>query len=163
MAMTMAATYPDLLAAAGVHSAPAYRSATGSGQVLAAMAGRTRVPPPAAPAAAIAPLIVIQGRSDGVVAAANAERIADQWLAHHSAAGGAAGTARSRVDKGQAQGRSYTRIRWYAARNRRVLEMWEVERLGHAWSGGRAGGSYSDPEGPRASTLMWNFFRAHSR
>jgi poly(hydroxyalkanoate) depolymerase family esterase len=163
MAMTMAVTYPDLIAAAGVHSAPAYRSAAGGGQVLAAMAGRTRVPPPAAPVAAIAPLIVIQGRSDGVVAAANAERIADQWLAHYSVAGGPAATVRSRVDKGHAQGRSYTRIRWYAARNRRVLEMWEVERLGHAWSGGRAGGSYSDPEGPRASTLMWDFFRAHSR
>ena len=163
MAMTLAATYPDLVAAAGVHSAPAYRSATGGGQVLAAMAGRTRLPPPAAPAAAIAPLIVVQGRSDGVVAAGNAERIADQWLAHHSAAGASVGTARSRVDKGHTQGRPYTRIRWYAGRNRRVLEVWEVDRLGHAWSGGRAGGSYSDPEGPRASTLMWNFFRTHSR
>ncbi len=161
MAMTLAATYPDLFAAAGVHSAPAYRSATGGSHAFAAMAGRTRVPPPAVPAAAIAPLIVVQGRADGVVAAANAERIADQWLAHHSAAG--VGAPRTRVDTGRLLGRGFTRIRWYAARGRRVLEVWQVDRLGHAWSGGRAGGSYSDPEGPRASTLMWNFFRTHSR
>jgi poly(hydroxyalkanoate) depolymerase family esterase len=163
MALTLAATYPDLVAAAGVHSAPAYRSATGGGQVLMAMAARTPVPPPAGPAAAIAPLIVVQGRSDGVVAAANADRIADQWLAHRSAAGDPVGAERTRVDKGRSAGRGFVRVRWYAARGRRVLEVWQVDRLGHAWSGGRAGGSYSDPEGPRASTLMWNFFRSHSR
>ncbi|HEY0812609.1 MAG TPA: PHB depolymerase family esterase [Pseudonocardia sp.] len=163
MAMTLAATYPDLFAAAGVHSAPAYRSATGGSRALAAMAGRTPVPPPAAASAAIAPLIVVQGRADGVVAAANAERIADQWMAHHSAAGGTADAVRARVDKGQALGRGFTRVRWYSgSHGRRVLEVWQVDRLGHAWSGGRAGGSYSDPEGPRASTLMWNFFRTHA-
>ncbi len=162
MALTLAATYPDLVAAAGVHSAPAYRSATGGGQALMAMAARTPVPPPAMPAAAIAPLIVVQGRSDGVVAAANADRIAEQWLAYSSAAGDPVGAARTRVDKGRTAGRGFVRVRWYAPRGRRVLEVWQVDRLGHAWSGGRAGGSYSDPEGPRASTLMWSFFRSHS-
>lgn len=160
MAMTLAATYPDLFAAAGVHSAPAYQSASGWSQALSAMAGRTTVPPPAVSAAAIAPLIVVHGRADGVVAAANAERIADQWLAY--AAGHSSRAPRTRVDTGRLLGRGFTRIRWYAARGRRVLEVWQVDRLGHAWSGGRPGGSYSDPEGPRASTLMWNFFRAHS-
>ena len=46
-------------------------------------------------------------------------------------------------------------------RRRRVLEYWLIQRLGHAWSGGRPGGSYSDPAGPRAATLMWTFFRSH--
>ena len=46
MALTLAATYPDVFAAAGVASAPAYRSANGAGQALGAMAGRTAVPPP---------------------------------------------------------------------------------------------------------------------
>jgi poly(3-hydroxybutyrate) depolymerase len=39
-----------------------------------------------------------------------------------------------------------------------VLELWQVDGLAHAWSGGAAGGSYSDPHGPRATTAMWDFF-----
>ncbi|MHA6794409.1 hypothetical protein ACVGVM_13010 [Pseudonocardia bannensis] len=52
-------------------------------------------------------------------------------------------------------------MRWYTPRGRKVLEYWLVHGLGHAWSGGRDGGSYSDPRGPRAATLMWQFFRTH--
>ena len=37
-----------------------------------------------------------------------------------------------------------------------------VDGLGHAWSGGRKNGSFSDPDGPRATTLMWAFFRLHA-
>jgi poly(3-hydroxybutyrate) depolymerase len=43
------------------------------------------------------------------------------------------------------------------------LELWRIDGLAHAWSGGRPGGSYSDPAGPRAATVMWNFFRTHGR
>jgi poly(3-hydroxybutyrate) depolymerase len=42
-----------------------------------------------------------------------------------------------------------------------VLELWVVEGLGHAWSGGSSKGSYSDSRGPRATTEMWKFFSAH--
>ena len=65
--------------------------------------------------------------------------------------------------KRSADGRRYTVTRWYSARGRKQLEYWQVEGLGHAWSGGLADGSYSDPRGPRASTAMWQFFAAHRR
>jgi poly(3-hydroxybutyrate) depolymerase len=92
--------------------------------------------------------------------------VADQWLAFRAAASDGdadpARIGRTRTDSGRtSDGRSYTRVRWYTVRGRRVLEYWRVDGLGHAWSGGRAGGSYSDPAGPRAATLMWAFFRTH--
>jgi poly(hydroxyalkanoate) depolymerase family esterase len=162
MALTLAATYPDVFAAAGVHSAPAYRSSSGPGQALAAMAGRTAVPPPEPGAPAIAPTILVQGTADDVVRAANGDRVADQWLAHRAAAADADPPDRSRSESGHtADGRRYEVLRWYAAR-RPVLEYWLVDGLGHAWSGGREDGSYSDPGGPGATTLMWAFFRSHA-
>ena len=163
MALTLAAVYPDVFAAAGVHSAPAYRSSTGAGQAMSAMAGRTPVPPPEPGAPAVAPTIVVQGGADAVVRPINGDRVADQWLAHRAAAGGPDPVGRSRSESGQAgDGRRYQVLRWYTARGRKVLEYWLVEGLGHAWSGGLRDGSFSDPDGPRATTVMWAFFRLHA-
>jgi poly(hydroxyalkanoate) depolymerase family esterase len=175
MALTLAATYPDVFAAAGVHSAPAHRSSTGAGQALAAMAGRTAVRPPEPGAPAIAPTVVVQGGADTVVRAVNGDRVADQWLAHRSAAsttasttapgvaaGGVDPVGRSRTETGRVGGRHFQVRRWYSTRGRKVLEYWLVDGLGHAWSGGRRDGSYSDPDGPRATTVIWAFLRLHA-
>ncbi len=45
----------------------------------------------------------------------------------------------------------------YRARRRVVATLVEIPRLGHAWSGGAASQSYSDPQGPDASRLIWAF------
>jgi poly(hydroxyalkanoate) depolymerase family esterase len=163
MALTMAATYPDLVAACAVHSAPAYRSAFHSGHAAAAMGARRSVPPPSTMQPAMAPVVVVQGAADRVVHPGNGERVTDQWLAVQAAATiGLDRVVRTRTVTGHTRdGRAYTRIRWYTARGRRVLEYWLIDGLGHAWSGGRPDGSFSDPSGPRAATLMWNFFRTH--
>lgn len=162
MALTVAAAYPDVVAAAGAHSAPAYRTAGHAVQAMSAMAARTAVPPPPPGAAPMAPLIVLQGDDDRVVNRRNGDRVVEQWLAYRAAATGADRVVRSRTVTGRTtDGRRYTRGRWYAAGGRRVLEHWQIAGLGHAWSGGQAGGSYSDPHGPRAATLMWGFFRTH--
>ncbi|MDT7615005.1 MAG: hypothetical protein QOF00_2452 [Pseudonocardiales bacterium] len=163
MALILGATYPDVFAAVGAHSAPPYRSATRGGQALAAMAARTAMPQPGGEP--MAPLIVVQGTRDRVVNPANGDRVADQWLGMRGAARpdprDPGRITRSRSDAAHSgDGRGYTRVRWYSARGRRVLEYWVVAGLGHAWSGGRAGGSFSDPAGPRAATVMWAFFRA---
>jgi poly(hydroxyalkanoate) depolymerase family esterase len=163
MALTVAAAYPDVFAAVGVHSAPPYRSSTRLVQALAAMAARTEVPPPEPGAAALPPAIVVQGGADSVVRALNGDRVADQWLAHRAAAVGEDAVGRSRSDTGRTtDGRAYHVLRWYTGRGRKVLEYWLVDGLGHAWSGGRKDGSFSDPRGPRATTLMWAFFRLHA-
>jgi poly(hydroxyalkanoate) depolymerase family esterase len=161
MALTVAAAYPDVFAAVAVHSAPPYRSAGGPAQALAAMGGHTEVPPPRPGAAAIPPAVVVQGASDGVVRPVNGDRVVDQWLAHRAAVVGDP-VVRSRADHGNANGRDYDVLRWYTSRGRKVLEYWLIEGLGHAWSGGRARVSFSDPDGPRATTLMWAFLRLHA-
>jgi poly(3-hydroxybutyrate) depolymerase len=127
------------------------------------MAGRTPVPAPPPGAPAIAPTIVVQGGVDSVVRAVNGDRVVEQWLARRAADTTADALGRTRSDAGRTtDGRTYQVLRRYTARGRKVLEYWRVDGLGHAWSGGLRGGSFSDPDGPRATTLMWAFFRLHA-
>ena len=165
MALILGVTYPDVFAAVGVHSAPAYGSAANGRSALGAMRGRG-IPSPPAPGAQMAPLILFQGTADAVVHERGGGVLVEQWLAYDTAR--FAGTpdprriTRSRVsEKRSTDGRRYTITRWYSARGRKQLEYWRVHGLGHAWSGGVPDGSYSDPRGPRASTAMWQFFASH--
>jgi poly(3-hydroxybutyrate) depolymerase len=41
-----------------------------------------------------------------------------------------------------------------------MLELWMIEGLGHAWSGGHAAGTYTESEGPNASVQIVRFFLA---
>src|SRR6478735_8821470 len=161
MALVLAATYPELFAAVGVHSAPPFRTATGPADAIAAMQGAGQAPTPAAP---LPPMIIFQGTADGTVRASNAERIAGQWLESQPA--GTVGKGRqTRKDPPRTtsgRGARPHRVTRWSAQRRVQLELWVVEGLGHAWSGGSTQGSYSDIRGPRASTQMWRFFARHT-
>jgi poly(3-hydroxybutyrate) depolymerase len=55
-------------------------------------------------------------------------------------------------------GRRYDRLVSDAANGNPRVECWMVEDAGHAWSGGRPEGSYTDASGPDASAEMVRFF-----
>jgi poly(hydroxyalkanoate) depolymerase family esterase len=142
MAAVMAATYPDLYAAAGIHSGLVHGAAN---DVPSAYAAMRQGPPAARPPAAGVPLIVFQGERDTTVAPVNAQALLDPWER----------TARVEVTTGP----GWTRRVYRDPGGRVVAEWWSVRELGHAWSGGSREGSYTDPGGPDASAELVRFFR----
>jgi poly(3-hydroxybutyrate) depolymerase len=65
---------------------------------------------------------------------------------------------------GQVQGgHAYTRTVYKTPGGETLIEQWTVHQAGHAWSGGKANGSYTDPRGPDASAELIRFFGQHVR
>lgn len=148
MAAVLASTHPDVVAAVGIHSGLAAGAAHDVRSAFTAM----RSPGPARPLAQPVPAITFHGDADPTVSIANSARLADQF---------GLGT-KPQIERGAvAGGRSYTVRRHHADHDKVALEQWVVHGMAHAWSGGAAGGSYSDPTGPDASAAMVRFFQTH--
>ncbi|NOG69045.1 PHB depolymerase family esterase [Roseicella sp. DB1501] len=158
-AAIMAQAYPDLYAAVGVHSGLACGAAHDMPSAFAAMrqgAGGLRRPgqgPAANSNRRIVPTIVFHADRDHTVNPRNGDQVIAQ---------SAAGELRTTVQRGQVpDGHAYTRTLHLDANDQPVLEQWLVHGGGHAWSGGSAAGSYTDPRGPDASREMLRFFLEH--
>jgi poly(hydroxyalkanoate) depolymerase family esterase len=158
MAAVMAAAYPDLYAAAGVHSGLPYAAASDLASAFAAM--KQGPSHPARPAAHPLPLIVFHGDRDTIVAPANAARLID-----HALAAGSPGAMPTAVTTtGQVPGgHAYTRTCYQNPAGAALAELWTIHQGGHAWSGGIPHGSYTDPHGPNASAQFSRFFDTRSR
>jgi len=61
--------------------------------------------------------------------------------------------------EGTISGYAFTRYLYNDSAGKPLMEKWIVQDLKHAWSGGAAGASYTDPKGPDASQEMWRFFK----
>ena len=150
MAAVMGETYPDLYAGIGVHSGLATGTASDLPSAFAAMRGtngkrkRRAVPE--------IRTIVFHGDADNIVHSSNAAIIA-----------GGQNTDSKQTSQHSA-GKTFTRRTVQDRAGKTVAEDWTIHGSGHAWSGGSADGSYTDPQGPDASREMMRFFlEAHSR
>lgn len=173
MATTMAMAYPDLYAAAGIHSGLPHAAAHDLPSALAAMQGnaaptgrRTAGAGTGQPAARAVPIIVFHGDRDTTVHPRNGEQVIVQFASSDARSGGRPETGanpRVSVDRGQVpNGRAYTRTTYHHPSGSPHVEQWTIHGAGHAWSGGSTRGSYTDPQGPDATAEILRFFFAHA-
>lgn len=154
MAAVLGMTYPDLFAAIGVHSGLACGAATDTISAFTVMkrggshkAVRTSAKP--------VPTIVFHGDRDRTVNPTNADDVLEQFdLA------GASAQYETTSEKTSA-GMSYSKSVHANDNGVPQFEKWLVHGAGHAWSGGSAKGSYTEPRGPDASREMIRFFLEH--
>ncbi|WP_210529737.1 extracellular catalytic domain type 1 short-chain-length polyhydroxyalkanoate depolymerase [Rubellimicrobium arenae] len=153
-AAVMGAAYPDLYAAVGVHSGLACGAARDMASAFSAMrqgapAARTSGAPKDGP-----PTIVFHGDRDTTVHPTNGDHVVAQVGAGQ----------RTEVRDGRSEGgMTFTRTIQFDRADRVLSEQWVLHGGGHAWSGGSASGSYTDPRGPDASREMVRFFLEHGR
>lgn len=171
MAAVLAATYPEVFAAVAVHSGLAYGAATSMGAAVTAMGRGTGDAAARGRAAHAAmgclarpvPSIVIHGAADRTVARVNAREVLEQSMTANRLASPQTqeldvarptSTVGDQVDGGHA----FTRARWITRDGALMHELITVDGLGHAWSGGAPGGSFTDPRGPDATEAILGFF-----
>lgn len=164
MAAVMIQTYPDLYAAAGIHSGLPYGSAHDLPSALGAMKGgkgsssRRRSAPAVSGAAPLRPLIVFHGDADATVHVSNGARLVQGFAPAEAGRTGPSPAGDLRHDR--TSGRAYTRHQLRSADGIEA-EHWIIHGAPHAWSGGSGSGSYTDASGPDASAEMVRFFLAH--
>ena len=173
LATILALRYPALIAAVGLHSAPVFAT---SDSALSAYRTMQQGAPHAHSAVASQflaehedfpgmPVMVIHGDGDTVVRRINAQELAQQFLLVNASKLGSAAPAR-RLHAGSGAGKrrrlGYQTDTWYVKRKPFVVNCM-VTGLGHAWSGGDSVTGFTDPRGPNASLMLWNFFAQHQR
>lgn len=162
MAALAGQLYPDVFAAVGVHSGLAPGAAVDMPGAFSAMRkGRKASAGTATGGAASPPTIVFHGTADTTVHPGNADHVLQAALAGLRASGVPL-TEVPAADAGPGE-RNARRTAWVTPDGTPVVEHWAVAAGPHAWSGGSAAGSFTDPQGPSASRAMVAFFLRHRR
>jgi poly(hydroxyalkanoate) depolymerase family esterase len=185
MTVILAATYPDVFAAAGALAGCSYRTCgDGSGELTYQAMG---------PRARLVPLFVENGTADVVNPATQSEGLVHSWLGLADLVDNGApdgsfsrrpATTSTSVPSGTpvpgsgdacVHNNSFlclggllglsdyplTRSTWNDARGRDVLELWLVHGLAHAHPHAPGDGAYTDPLGPDVTVASYRFFLQH--
>jgi poly(hydroxyalkanoate) depolymerase family esterase len=164
MALTTAYAYPELFVAAGIHSGIAYAAVTSIANALTAM--HSGAPDQGSLGAAVVkgfgsvrhfPAIVFQGKADKSVNWVNGSQVVWQLIQSYSPEN----LTKLSTTPGEAAGYHFTKTTYGVGKP--LIEEWMVDELGHAWSGGSKDGTYTDANGPDASSEMVRFFLEHPR
>jgi poly(hydroxyalkanoate) depolymerase family esterase len=152
MAALLATRSPQRFRAVAMHSGVAPGLAQSTASAISAMRGlRTALPlAPLGVGEHLPALLVLQGKADTIVALSNAAKAAQLWAAREDAKPGRPRTLQ--------RGKRYpVSVTDFCSQGRLVSTLCEIDRLGHAWSGGAARQAYGDPQGPDASRMVWAF------
>lgn len=190
MVPVMAASYPDIYAAAAVLAGCPYAACTdGSGMLAYNAMG---------PHARMVPTMVVHGTADEVTAYPLGEMLVQEWLGVADQVDD--GLMNNSVPRNWAsienygwnavspfsgdacvypgapnrfpcpggiigfQGTyPYTVRRYQDAAGRSIVDFWIIHFAGHGYVGGDPSGSFTDPLGPDITSAVWAFFQAHPR
>lgn len=173
MSVILGATYPDVFSGIGVGAGLEYKAATNMIEAFTAMSSGGPNPIEKSRDAYKAmggnakPLkvIVFHGTSDYTVNKINGDQVISQWAVTNSLAATKTETwLDDQADTIQnlqvPSGKSYTVYDYKAQDDKVWMRKVNILKMGHAWSGGSSQGSYTDPQGPDASRMMWEFFQS---
>lgn len=195
MTAIMAACYPDVFAAAAIHSGGMYKAATGPISDIAVLPFGSIFDPDMRGQDAWecggklrrqVPMLVFHGTTDIVVNPKNGRQAAQQFVQTNDLADDARdndsvpyqnpagqvsyddGYKRNKPSSTESiaetpEKRAYKKETYMSSDNSKVLvQMYTIEGMNHAWSGGKPGMAFSDPKGPDASQISWDFFKAYT-
>jgi poly(hydroxyalkanoate) depolymerase family esterase len=173
----LVAEYADVFAAGGIHSGTMYdvaESQTEGNSVITDCSAGTSTDPQVEGRHAYdrmkqfditseVPTIVFHGTSDYTVSPCNGEEAAEQAcvtndLALDGADDGGVDYTADTTNTGSGDSLTYTEYEYHDPNGNAIVEHYVVDGMGHAWSGGAQGGSYTAPGGPEASQIIWEFF-----
>jgi len=169
MAAMTALRHPGQFAAVGMHSGAALSAVHNAGQGLRVMRHGVSTAPDEALKALLRdratfagmPAIIVQGDDDYIVDKRNGRQLFEQFAWINGIDIDEDGSFAVQV---LAAGsiRHYVRLD-APSRRGSLISLCQVPGLGHAWSGGDGRVRFHARQGPNASLLMWQFFKAHRR
>ena len=170
MAVIMGTTYPELYTAVGVHSGLAYKEASDLYSAIIVMRSGMKFVlqhgghlPVMIDSERVVPTIVFHGDRDTTVHPSNGDHVREHAIVGHEEEVLSAVLAPVVEQGAVVDGHTYTRTIYQDGAGAALAEQWLVHGAGHAWSGGSALGSYTDPLGPDASHEMLRFFLSQAR
>ncbi|HVG04567.1 MAG TPA: PHB depolymerase family esterase [Burkholderiaceae bacterium] len=166
MAAIVAREYPDLFAAAAVHSGlPAGAAHDVTSALTVMKTGRPKFASTGATRAIrrFVPVIALHGDADSTVNPANSDWLIDSAVDMHRMLNPDSPLHKTaQTINATDASRAVQRTRYLAPGGASIIEHWVVRGAAHAWSGGDAAGSYADARGPDATAAILDFFAQHA-